>query len=376
MKKAKFPRVQDLLGLLNGLAPSALAEEWDNVGLQLGDPLAEVRRILVALDPTAAMVEQAVAAEAQLLVSHHPLIFRPLKSLTTADDSGRALLRAARGGVAVLCAHTNLDRARGGLNDWLAELLGLTQVRVLQAGAGELFKLVVFVPCGYEDAVAAALFEGGAGHVGDYDQCAFRGVGSGTFRPGSQAAPFIGRAGGARETVREVRLETLVPREHLNRALQKMLKAHPYEEVAYDLLALHNRRADVGLGRLGRLAAPLALDAFARQVKASLGCASLRLVGDGARVLSKVAVCGGSGASLIAEALRQGAEVLVTGDVKYHEAQQALGQGLALIDAGHFATERPVVPRLAQFLRQALAAQGWTTEVMEAEGERDPFRIV
>ncbi|WP_305042095.1 Nif3-like dinuclear metal center hexameric protein [Geoalkalibacter sp.] len=376
MKKAKFPRVQDLLGLLNGLAPAALAEEWDNVGLHLGDPLDEVRRILVALDPTAAVVEQAVAAEAQLLVSHHPLIFRPLKALTSADDSGRALLRAARAGVAVICAHTNLDRARGGLNDWLAQVLGLGQVKVLQAGAGELFKLVVFVPRGYEDAVAAALFEGGAGHIGDYDQCAFHGAGSGTFRPGSQTDPFIGRAGGARETVGEVRLETVVPREHLNRALQRMLKAHPYEEVAYDLLALHNRRADMGLGRLGRLAAPLSLDAFALQVKAALGCASLRLVGDGAQVLSKVAVCGGSGASLIGEALRQGADVLVTGDVKYHEAQQALSQGLALVDAGHFATERLMVPRLADFLRQGLAAQGWTTEVREAQGERDPFRIV
>ncbi|WP_305044062.1 Nif3-like dinuclear metal center hexameric protein [Geoalkalibacter sp.] len=376
MKKAKYPRVQDLLGLLNGLAPPALAEEWDNVGLHLGDPLAEVRRILVALDPSAAVIGQAVAAEAQLLVSHHPLIFRPLKSLTPADDGGRALLQAARAGLAVFCAHTNLDRARGGLNDWLAEALGLVQVKVLQTAAGELFKLAVFVPCGYEDAVAAALFEAGAGHIGDYDQCSFRISGSGTFRPGSQAEPFIGRAGGARETVREVRLETVVPRENLHRVLQKMLKTHPYEEVAYDLLALHNRRADLGLGRLGRLPAPLSLDAFAGQVKAALGCEALRVVGDGARLLSKVAVCGGSGASLMGEALRQGADVLVTGDVKYHEAQQAWVQGPALIDAGHFATERLMVPRLAELLRQGLKAQGWTTEVMEAQGERDPFRIV
>ncbi|KIH76019.1 dimetal-binding protein YqfO [Geoalkalibacter ferrihydriticus DSM 17813] len=376
MQKKKFPRVQDIVGLIHALAPPSLAEEWDNVGLQVGDPAAEVRRVLVALDPSHAVMQEAAAADAQLLISHHPLIFRPLKNLTPTDDVGRALLLAARTEIAVLCAHTNLDRARAGLNDWLAEALGLSQTTALQGSAGELFKLVVFVPRGYEEAVAAALFEGGAGHIGDYDQCSFRTLGRGTFRPGAQSDPFIGSAGGARETVREMRLETVVPREYLQRAIQRMIKAHPYEEVAYDLIALHNRRIDIGLGRLGRLDQPLALDAFAEQVRVALSCQALRVVGDGARQVSKVAVCSGSGASLIGEAARQGVDVLVTGDVKYHEAQSALTQGLALIDAGHFPTERIVVPRLADCLRERLDERGWTTEVMQAKGEIDPFRML
>ncbi|MDO3377648.1 Nif3-like dinuclear metal center hexameric protein [Geoalkalibacter halelectricus] len=376
MQKKKFPRVQDVVGQIHALAPAALAEEWDNVGLQVGDPAAEVRRLCVALDPSSAVVAEAVAAEAQLLLTHHPLIFRPLKNLTPTDDAGRVLLQAARSELAVLCAHTNLDRARFGLNDWLAETLGLEQCTVLQTAGGDLFKLVVFVPCGYENAVASALFEGGAGHIGEYDQCSFRTVGSGTFRPGVHSNPFIGQVGGGRETVRELRLETVVPREHLARAVQRMVKAHPYEEVAYDLIPLHNRRLDVGLGRIGRLATAQSLDAFAARVRTALGCAAPRVVGDAECTVRKVAVCAGSGASLIGEAARQGVDVLVTGDVKYHEAQNALSQGLALIDAGHFATERILVPRLAEWLGQRFEERGWATEIMQARGEIDPFRMV
>lgn len=376
MKKQKFPRVQDIVGLLNTLAPAALAEEWDNVGLQTGDPAAEVRCLLVTLDPSCAALEQAASAGAQLVVSHHPLIFRPLKHLLSTDETGRALLLAARRDIAVLCAHTNLDRARNGLNDWLAEILGLCDVKVLQPSAGELYKLAVFVPSGYEDAVAAAMFEVGAGCIGDYDQCSFRTPGQGTFRPSATGRPFIGTAGGARERVNELRLETVVPREYLPRVIQRMIKAHPYEEVAYDLYELRNRREDVGLGRIGRLSAPVSLDAFAALVKERLDCQALRVVGAGSLLLEKVALCSGSGASLMGEALRQGADVLVTGDVKYHEAQGALSQGLALLDAGHFATERIMVPRLAEALRQGAAARGWTLDIQESQGESDPFRVV
>lgn len=376
MKKQKFPRVQDIVGLVNTLAPAALAENWDNVGLQTGDPVAEVRCILVTLDPSPAVLAEAASAGAQLVVSHHPLIFRPLTNLLPSDDTGRALLFAARRDIAVLCAHTNLDRARNGLNDWLAETLGLCDTQVLQTSAGELYKLAVFVPSGYEDAVAAALFEAGAGCIGDYDQCSFRTSGQGTFRPPATGHPFIGTAGGARERVKELRLETVVPRESLPRVIQRMIKAHPYEEVAYDLFALHNQREDVGLGRIGRLSAPMPLDAFAALVKERLDCRCLRVVGPETQMVAKVALCSGSGASLIGEARRQGADVLVTGDVKYHEAQGALSQGLALLDAGHFATERIMVPRLAEALRQGAAARGWTLDIQESQGESDPFRVV
>jgi hypothetical protein len=246
--------------------------------------------------------------------------------------------------------------------------------RPLAAG-GELLKLVVFVPAGYESQVADALFASGAGEVGSYDRCSFRSSGTGTFRPGPGTTPFIGRAGET-EAVRELRLETVLPREAAHRAVERMLKAHPYEEVAYDLIPLANRRSDVGLGRIGRLEQALPLGEFALQVKTALGANSLRLVGDAGRRVAKVALCGGSGSSLLAEAVRQGADVLVTGDVKYHEAKNAESQGIALIDGGHFATEQLMVAGLSAVLRREAEKKGHNVVFHEMKGESDPFRTI
>ncbi len=374
MKKERIARIQDLVGLLHSLYPPALAEEWDNVGLQVGDAAAELKSVLICLDPTEKALDAAVEAGVQAIVAHHPLLFRPLRSLVPVDETGRVLFRAVREGVAILCAHTNLDRGRDGLNDWLAARLGVESTKPLAAG-GELLKLVVFVPTGYESPVAEALFAAGAGEVGNYDRCSFRSSGTGTFRPGPGTEPFLGRAGET-EAVRELRLETVLPREAASRAVDRMLKAHPYEEVAYDLIPLANRRSDVGLGRIGRLARPVALEEFAGQVKELLGGSALRLVGDAGRKVTKVALCGGSGSSLLAEAVRQGADVLVTGDVKYHEARSAESQGIALIDAGHFATERLMVAGLATVLRRGAEKRGLPIVFNEMKGEEDPFRTV
>ena len=369
-------RLQDLIGLLHKLYPPFLAEDWDNVGLQVGNPGMPVERILVALDPTEATLDEALRRGAQALICHHPLIFRPLKRLTPQDETGRILFRAVREGIAVLCAHTNLDRAPDGLNDWLAARLGLLTPQPLKTGApGDLLKLVVFVPAGYEDRVAEALYGAGAGHLGAYDRCAFRATGTGSFRPGAESSPFIGRPGETEE-VREVRLETVLPRELTAKVLEKMHKAHPYEEVAFDLIPLTNSRPGIGLGRVGRLAAPVALADFAARVKQDLLCQTPRLVGDPGALISKVAVCGGSGASLIHEAARQGADVLVTGDIKYHEARNAESLGLALIDAGHFATERLMVDALAERLQQATQERRLNLTIDTAEGEADPFQKI
>lgn len=376
MKKERITRIQDLVGLVKTLYPPSLAEEWDNVGLQVGDPGAELNRVLLSLDPSERALDAARKAEARALLTHHPLIFSPLKSLTPLDETGRILFRAVREGIAVLCAHTNLDRAKEGLNDWLAEKLGLTAVSPLAADrGGDLTKLVVFVPSGYEGVVADALFKGGAGRVGNYDHCSFAATGIGTFRAGAGTDPFVGRQGET-ERVSEVRLEAILPREVQGRAVDRMLRAHPYEEVAYDLIPLANGRPQVGLGRIGRLVEPTTLGAFAAMVKTALGATSLRMVGDSDRTVVKVAVCGGSGASLLGEAARQGADLLVTGDVKYHEARAAESQGVALIDAGHFATERLMVQGLAAVLRREAEGRGLNIEFIEMEGEEDPFTAV
>lgn len=374
MKKERIARIQDLVGLVHSLYPPALAEEWDNVGLQVGEPAAELRNVLVCLDPSEKALEAAAAVGAEAIVSHHPLLFRPLRSLTSVDETGRVVMGAVRAGIAVLCAHTNLDRGRNGLNDWLAARLGVTEAKPLAAG-GDLLKLVVFVPAGYENPVADALFAAGAGEVGRYDRCSFRSYGTGTFRPGPGTAPFLGRAG-VTEAARELRLETILPRAAANRVVEKMIKAHPYEEVAYDLVPLANRRSDVGLGRIGRLEETLTLAEFARRVKDALAVNTLRLVGDPQARIGKVAVCGGSGSSLLAEAIRQGADVLVTGDVKYHEAQNAASQGIALIDAGHFATEHLMVTGLSALLQWEAEQKGLNLVFHKMKGESDPFQTI
>jgi len=370
----RLARVQDLLGVLHGLFPPELAEDWDNVGLQVGDSGAVVERLLVALDPDCAAVTAAAERGAQLLVTHHPLLFKPLRRLTPDDPVGRAVWQAVRGGVAIVAAHTNADVAAAGLNHWLAARLQLTGAEPLQPADGQLYKLVVFVPATHGELVAEALFAGGAGQIGAYDQCSFQSSGIGTFRPGPGTTPYLGECG-RREQVEEVRLETVVPRRRLNRVLERLMRAHPYEEVAYDLIPLANALPAAGLGRIGRLAGPLSLADFAEQIKAGLGCATLRLVGDPGRLVAKVAVCGGSGAGLIQEAQRRGADVLVTGDIKYHEARQAEELGLALIDAGHFATERLFVGELAKSLTEEAAARSWRLDVLVHDGERDPFIV-
>jgi len=375
MAKTKIVRIQDLLGMVHALAPPVLAEEWDNVGLQVGDPNAEVQRVVVALDPTEAAVEAAVAANAGALVCHHPLLFRPLRQVSLADETGRCVAAALRHDLAIIAAHTNLDRAADGLNDWLATRLGLQQAVPLEAPEGLLFKLAVFVPADHREAVAEALFAAGAGSIGAYDRCGFFVEGTGSFRPGEGTQPFIG-AIGETTLVDEVRLETVVPKEALSKVVARMLKAHPYEEVAYDLLPLTNSRSDVGLGRIGRLPAQTTLAAFSDEVKSALGVPHLRRVGDASRPVAKVAVCGGSGASLLAAAVRQGADVLVTGDVGYHDARRAESLGIALLDAGHFATERIMIDGLSGRLAALAQQRGLPLDIHPFTGESDPLQVV
>ncbi len=256
----------------------------------------------------------------------------------------------------------------------MAQKIGVEQAIPLQAVAGDYLKLVVFVPVGHEDAVADALFSAGGGQIGAYDQVSFRSSGEGTFRPGPGAQPYIGTLG-QREKTEEVRLETIVSKRKLPRVLEKMQKVHPYEEVAYDLLPLQNQVPGAGLGRIGRLAQQTSLGEFAARVKESLGCDHLRLIGADQMPVRKVALCGGSGAFLLQTAHRQGADVLLTGDVKYHEARQAEELGIALIDAGHFATEQLMIEQVTQSLQAAARQLNWGVAFEAYTGEEDPFRF-
>ncbi len=373
MAKQRQTRLSDVVGMLHKLCPPTLAEDWDNVGLQVGDPQAIINKIVVCLDAEELAVETAKETGAQLIIAHHPLIFRPLKRITPTDTTGKVLFSAIKNNIAIASAHTNLDRAADGLNDWLATTLQLSKSAPLEKPASDNFaKIVVYVPAGHEAAVMQALFNAGAGTIGDYDQCSFRVSGTGSFRVGKNCQPFIGTPGGFKET-EEYRLETIVPRAAIAKAVERLEKAHPYEEVAYDIIPLANCDASVGLGRIGFLDQPLSLANFARQTKELLGSDALRMVGDPEKMIKKVAVCGGSGMCVYNDAVRQGADCLVTGDIKFHEAQRARNDGVALIDAGHFPTERIMISKLSNRLRQLFEQRELTIEVIEMTAELDPF---
>lgn len=371
----KIPKTADIVGIINKIAPISLAEAWDNPGLQIGDPLAEITKVMVALDPTPDVINSALKASCQLLVTHHPLIFKPLKSISTATPLGSSIHKAIKGGLSIVSLHTNYDIANGGLNDLLASKLRLSNVIPLKITATcDLFKLVVFVPVDHVEPVRSALFDF-ALKQGNYRNCSFAADGVGTFTPLEGAEPFIGTVGEL-ATVHEDRLELLIERGQLPRAVKALLAAHPYEEPAFDIYPLLNEGEKLGLGRIGRLPEPTALGEYAGQLKKVLSAPALRYVGDPMTRISKVALCSGSGASLLRDAVRAGADLLVTGDVKYHEAREAEDLGLALIDAGHFPTEIIMVNDVTERLGRALIRAGYTNCNVEAcRTEIDPFRI-
>jgi len=368
----KQPKVSDIVGIINKFAPFASAEDWDNVGLQVGDPAASAGRVMVALDPGREAIEAAIAQSCRLLVTHHPFLFAPLKKISLADPAGQLIALTIKHDLAVISLHTNLDVATGGVNDLLAGLLGVTSCAPLKsADQEELVKLAVFVPQGSEAPVLEALFRF-SGAVGNYRDCSFRSPGIGTFTPLMGAKPFIGEPG-KREAVEENRVEVLLRREDLTAAVQALHKAHPYEEPAFDIYPLLNRGKATGLGRVGILGEGTTLAAFAAFARERLGAPGLRYVGPAGRTVRKVALCGGSGASLLRDAWRHGADLLVTGDVKYHEAPEAETLGVALLDAGHFATEFPMVRGVAAILRKELADRKFDAEILECSGEKEPF---
>lgn len=360
---------------LEKLAPRELAESWDNVGLLIGSPKQVVKQILLTLDITAAVVQEAIDRQADMIVSHHPFPFHALKSIRTDTTEGKLLQLLLKHDVAVYAAHTNLDSAWGGVNDALAALLQLEDIEPLQKAGLSLVKIVTFVPVGHEQAVYAAMIGAGAGHIGGYSHCSFQVSGTGTFMPEEGSQPFIGQQHQL-VSVEEVRLETVAPSGLTDRIVQAMIAAHPYEEVAYDLYPLQNQQSSGGMGRVGNLVGPMTLDRFSEFVKQALSVDKVRVVGDLTSPISKVAVCGGSGMDVAKVARSAGAQVLVTGDIRYHDAQQAATEGLALVDAGHFATEVPVLPKLEDYLRDYFSAQNDELMIAVAGHQADIWQFI
>lgn len=364
--------VGKLVSLMEEFAPRCLAADWDNVGLQVGDERAEVRRVLVTLEVTPAVLHEALMTNADLIITHHPLIFNPLRHIRFDEPLGALLRDLISNGIALLVAHTNLDACRGGVADILAERLGLVGLSPLAGNPEKLFKVVVFVPRTYMHDVRMALADAGAGWLGNYSHCSFRTLGQGTFKPLAGSSPFLGQVG-QEEEVEEYRLETIVSETCLAKALAAMRKAHPYEEVAYDVYQLANEGAAVSFGRIGQLPQALSFQELSELIKQRLSVPALRAVCPKGEYLT-VAVCPGAGAGFVAEAARRGADCLVTGDVKHHDARLAQDLGLTVFDAGHYATELPVVETLCSYLRDCL--QGKKTVVASSTALTPPWQEV
>jgi dinuclear metal center YbgI/SA1388 family protein len=367
-----MPTVGAVCAYLEQIAPPAAAAEWDNVGLLLGDRDAEAQRILTCLTVTPEVVAEAIEVGAQLVVTHHPILFRPTKRLTSDTPDGRLLLPLARAGIAVYSPHTAFDNCAGGINDLLAIRLGLLAVGPLRQRVGPgRCKVVVFVPDKDLARVSDALFAAGAGRIGQYSECSFRLAGTGTFFGSEQTNPSVGSRG-RREEVSEWRLEAVCPEDAVEAVVAAMRRAHSYEEPAYDVYPLRPMAPGAGEGRIGHLPQPLPLGQLAQQLKDGLKAGAVQVVGERSRPVKSLALACGAGGEFLRDAIGARADVLVTGEARFHDMLSARAHGLALLLPGHYATERLGVEDLAR----RLTAKWPDLEAWASRRECDPAHWV
>jgi len=368
--------VKDILACLDAAYPFSWAVPEDRVGLQVGDPDAAVTTVLVALEVSPPVVAEARDQGAQLLLTHHPLLYQPLTEIREDRPVGNLLAALIRAQMAAAACHTNLDLAPEGLNDHLARELGLLDLEVLAPLRRDAWrKLTVFVPTGYEDRVREALCDDRVGVIGRYSHCTFATRGQGTYLPLEGARPFRGEVA-ALSRAEESRLEVVMPESAVASTLARLKAAHPYEEVAYDLYPLADAGPVLGFGRVGRLPQALSWEEVVNRVKELFGVNGVRVWGQPPAAVSRVAVCGGSGGDLMGQARQLGASVYITGEVRHHQAVPGLGEEFALIEVGHFASEVVFMPVWAEQVGQLLRAQGWEVQVRAAVSEVPPFKII
>ncbi len=334
-----MPILNEVIEVLERLAPPYLAEAWDNVGLLLGSRSQKVDKVLCALDLNEEVAEEAITLGVDCIITHHPFLFKPLKALDLDTQTGRILAKLIKAEIALYAMHTNYDAAIGGLNDYLCKGLGLEATSVLQTIKEEkLYKCQVYVPKTHLDKVREAIVIHNPCQLGAYSGCTFTALGEGTFKPLANANPYIGTSG-VLEKVEEGIISFVTERQVVSYVLEQIKKVHPYEEVAFDVFEMENMKVQYGIGRVGVLPQEVSLDAFIDQVKAFFNVTQLRVT----KVrkendIRRVAICSGSGAEFIGVAANK-ADVYITGDLKFHEAQLAYSLGLTVIDVGHYASE-------------------------------------
>ena len=383
MTNDALPTLADVVTVLEQMYDPDWARDWDAVGLVCGDPSAQVRRALLAVDPAPVVIEEAIAWRADLVLTHHPLLFHPVHTVAATTAKGRAIHQLVRAGCGLYTAHTNADVAAPGVSDALARVLGLTDLAPLSADpADHTDKIVTFVPEAEADKVVDALAAAGAGAIGEYRRCAWMATGSGTFVPGEHSAPVIGEPGRL-EVVTERRVEMVLPRRRRAAVISALHSVHPYEEPAYDVYELVSEPGTRGVGRVGRLATPTTLREFAMLVAEALPATvqGVRVSGEPAAEVSRVAVCGGAGDSLMDSVRACGADVFVTADLRHHPAsdlRDQAGEGPPyLVDVAHWASEWPWLAGVANRLEGAMDAAGRHIEVHVSTRSTDPwtFRV-
>lgn len=331
-------RLREIVSAFELFAPLAYQEKYDNSGLAVGDPEMEVNAALLCIDVTTEVLEEAISLGANLIVSHHPVVFKPLSKLTGSNSVERIILHAVRNNIALYSAHTNMDNVLHGVNHKICSKLGLTEPSILAPLQHALKKLVTFVPEQHADMLRNALFDAGAGHIGNYDACSFNNSGFGTFRAMEGATPYVGEVGKLHRE-NETRIETIYPSACQKAVIQTLLKSHPYEEPAYDIYPVDNSFQMAGSGMMGKLTQPMNETDFLEQVKTVFNCRYLRHSRLLNKPVGKIAVCGGSGSFLISAAITAGADLFITGDVKYHDFFNAENH-ILIADIGHYESEQ------------------------------------
>jgi len=334
----KSMKLKELTSYLDSVIPLAFQEDYDNSGLQAGDEETEITSALLTLDVTLEVMQEAIETNCNLIISHHPVIFSGLKSISGKSNTEKIIRRAIEKNIAIYSAHTNLDIFSGGVSKKMADILKLKNVRVLSPLKGRVLKLVTFVPESHLDSVREAVFAAGAGVIGKYDKCSFTLEGTGSFRGGEGAKPFAGQPG-LLHYEKETRFETVMLSHLRSRVIKALLDSHPYEEVAYDIYSLDNDNVDIGLGCIGETENELTETKFLERVAEVFSADGIRYSKPAGRKIRKIALCGGAGASLLKDAIKSGADAYVTGDVKYHVFQDAADR-IFLVDTGHYESEK------------------------------------
>lgn len=331
-------RIKEIVNYFETVAPPVLQESYDNAGLIVGDPEVEISSALVTIDVTEDVVDEAIKKGAGLIIAHHPVVFSGLKKITGRNYVERTVLKAIKNDVAIYAAHTNLDAVTGGVNSKICEKLGLKNCRMLQPVSGQLKKLVTFIPVEAAEKVRSAVFDAGAGHIGNYDYCGYNLEGTGSFRGGEDANPYVGEKGRVHYE-KEIRFETIFPGWLQSKIVHALLETHPYEEVAYDIYPLENNFEKAGMGMVGELNEPLSEPDFLNLLKKIFGTGCIKHTQLQGGKINKVAVCGGAGSFLLNRAIAAKADFFVTGDFKYHQFFDAENK-IVIADVGHYESEQ------------------------------------